>query len=108
MFLGTPTNINGRDGLVLFDPMTHTLNGNSGIGDFGLEGINAFIRDHQCSEICKCLHLDENVPLRPIEEGEDENGTTRAEEMGTIGKDKGLEDGDGDQSSATDSSDEDI
>ncbi len=72
MPLGTPTNIDGHDGLVLFDLMTHTLDGNSGIGDFGREGINAFLQDHQCGEICKCLHLDEDIPLRFIEEGESE------------------------------------
>ncbi|KAK7012365.1 kinase-like domain-containing protein, partial [Favolaschia claudopus] len=52
---GTPAFVGRKDGLVLFDPMTHTVGGNirenSGIGDFGLEGINSFLRDHSCGDV---------------------------------------------------------
>ncbi|KAF9440676.1 hypothetical protein P691DRAFT_686846, partial [Macrolepiota fuliginosa MF-IS2] len=41
----------------------HCQSSNSGIGDFGPEGINAFIRDHHCKEICKRLGLDEDISL---------------------------------------------
>lgn len=78
---GTPAPVNGCDGVILFDPMTHTLNGSvtlffnqfswlicldfsdSGIGDFGTEGINTFIESHKCGAICKRLGLDEGIPL---------------------------------------------
>ena len=36
---------------------------NSGIGDFGIEGIDTFIRDHTCGNICLRLGLDKKVPL---------------------------------------------
>ncbi|KAK6997329.1 hypothetical protein R3P38DRAFT_3220308 [Favolaschia claudopus] len=60
---GTPALVGRKDGLVLFDPMTHTVGGNSGIGDFGLEGINSFLRDHTCGDVCNRLALDEVAPL---------------------------------------------
>ncbi|KAK7034990.1 kinase-like domain-containing protein [Favolaschia claudopus] len=59
----TPALVGRKDGLVLFDPMTHTVAGNSGIGDFGLEGINSFLRDHSCGDVCNRLALDEVAPL---------------------------------------------
>ncbi|KAF9447913.1 hypothetical protein P691DRAFT_629353, partial [Macrolepiota fuliginosa MF-IS2] len=37
----------------------------SGVGDFGHEGIDAFVQDHRCREICKRLGLDDDVPLIP-------------------------------------------
>ncbi|KAJ7456336.1 hypothetical protein B0H11DRAFT_1925661 [Mycena galericulata] len=72
----TPSNIDGRDILVLFDPMTHTpagqvtllspslsilitFNSDSGIGDFGLEGIRSFVCDHECGDVCRSLGLDQ-------------------------------------------------
>lgn len=81
--------------------MTHTLNGNSGIGDFGREGINAFIRDHQCGEICKCLCLNENVPLDILEEDD-------GEVAGTTGRDKGSKDANDNLSSDTEDEDGDL
>ncbi|KAK7007244.1 hypothetical protein R3P38DRAFT_2432505, partial [Favolaschia claudopus] len=54
----TPALVRRKDGFVLFDPMTHTVGGNSGIGDFGLEGINSFIQDHSCGDVCNRLALD--------------------------------------------------
>lgn len=61
---GTPAQVKGQDGIILFDTMTHTLQGNSGIGDFGQDGIDTFIRDHTCGEICQRLGLDRSIPLR--------------------------------------------
>ncbi|KAJ6472440.1 kinase-like domain-containing protein, partial [Mycena sanguinolenta] len=49
---GTPTPVRGNDGLVLFDPMTHTEAGGSGLGDFGVEGIETFIKTHKCNRLC--------------------------------------------------------
>ncbi|KAJ7222732.1 kinase-like domain-containing protein, partial [Mycena haematopus] len=51
----TPAQVRGTDGLVLFDLMAHTIDGNSGIGDFGKQGIRTFTRDHQCNSICSGL-----------------------------------------------------
>ncbi|KAK7041370.1 kinase-like domain-containing protein [Favolaschia claudopus] len=60
---GTPALVGRKDGIVLFDPMTHTVAGNSGIGDFGLEIINSFLRDHSCGDVWNRLALDEVAPL---------------------------------------------
>ncbi|KAJ7734464.1 kinase-like domain-containing protein, partial [Mycena metata] len=60
---GTPALVNYKDGMILFDSMTHTKDGDSGIGDFGIEGIQSFFRDHVCADICLRLHLDKTVPL---------------------------------------------
>lgn len=35
----------------------------SGVGDFGKEGIATFLRDHRCNNICKLLRLHTDVPL---------------------------------------------
>ncbi|THV04044.1 kinase-like protein, partial [Dendrothele bispora CBS 962.96] len=50
---GSPT----KDGQVLFDPMVHTKNGNSCLGDLGIEGIAQFVQCHQCNHICQTLQL---------------------------------------------------
>ncbi|KAJ7856076.1 kinase-like domain-containing protein, partial [Mycena olivaceomarginata] len=54
---GTPALVNHKDGMVLFDPMTHTRDGGSGVGDFGIEGIQSFFRDPVCGDICLRLRL---------------------------------------------------
>ncbi|KAE9383172.1 kinase-like protein [Gymnopus androsaceus JB14] len=48
---------NGKDFLVLFDPMTHTVAGNSGCGDHGEAGIKGFVNDHKCNEVCELMEL---------------------------------------------------
>ncbi|KAK7058136.1 kinase-like domain-containing protein [Favolaschia claudopus] len=65
---GTPAHVNSRDVMVLFDPMTHTPAGDSGIGDFGSEGIETFLKDHICGDICVALNLDKEVPLDAVEQ----------------------------------------
>ena len=35
----------------------------SGVRDFGEEGITTFLRDHRCNNICKLLWLHTDVPL---------------------------------------------
>ena len=35
----------------------------SGIGDFGEEGIDTFLCDHRCNNVCKALQLHYTVPL---------------------------------------------
>ncbi|KAJ7064244.1 kinase-like domain-containing protein [Mycena amicta] len=65
---GTPATVRGNDGLVLFDVMTHTQDGSSGLGDFGLEGIESFINTHECNQLCKRLDFEEVFPLElPID-----------------------------------------
>ncbi|KAJ7094940.1 hypothetical protein C8R44DRAFT_749230 [Mycena epipterygia] len=61
--IGTPAHQNRHNLLVLFDPMTHTPAGDSGIGDFGPKGIQSFIRDHKCGDVCRSLGLHESVVL---------------------------------------------
>ncbi|KAF9470206.1 hypothetical protein BDN70DRAFT_939932 [Pholiota conissans] len=45
--------------MVLFDIMTHSKDGNTGIGDFGQDGIKSFLQDHTCGKICQGLGLHE-------------------------------------------------
>ncbi|KAG6825290.1 hypothetical protein H0H87_009837, partial [Tephrocybe sp. NHM501043] len=59
----TPAQVKGKDGLVLFDVMTHTINGESGIGDFGIEGMVSFLKDHECLDVCCGLGLDKSMPI---------------------------------------------
>ncbi|KAJ3520545.1 hypothetical protein NMY22_g12707 [Coprinellus aureogranulatus] len=58
---------NGKtvDGFTLFDPMTHTVDGDSGVGDFGKDGIARFLEQHECRDICRRLGLDKSIPLDP-------------------------------------------
>ncbi|KAJ7916690.1 kinase-like domain-containing protein [Mycena leptocephala] len=60
----TPTPVRGKDGLVLFDPMTHTMAGGSGLGDFGIDGIEIFINTHECNRLCTELRFDQTHPLQ--------------------------------------------
>ncbi|KAH7904525.1 kinase-like domain-containing protein [Hygrophoropsis aurantiaca] len=43
--------------MTLFDPMTHTPLGQSGLGDFGLKGFQNFVTAHECTNICRALQL---------------------------------------------------
>ncbi|KAJ7800434.1 kinase-like domain-containing protein, partial [Mycena olivaceomarginata] len=52
---GTPCLVRYNDGLVLFDLMTHTEDGDSGVGDFGRKGIETFVNDHMCTDLCRSL-----------------------------------------------------
>ncbi|KAG0692692.1 kinase-like domain-containing protein [Suillus ampliporus] len=58
--------------LTMFDPMTHTPLGESGLGDHGFEGIHDFVDSHECSAICRSLKLCEmsaiQNTLRMLEE----------------------------------------
>ncbi|KAJ3542601.1 hypothetical protein NMY22_g3455 [Coprinellus aureogranulatus] len=56
---GTPGRVKGGDGFIIFDVMTHTADGDSGVGDFGKEGIETFKSQHVCKEICRRLQLPE-------------------------------------------------
>nr|VWP02366.1 APH domain-containing protein [Ganoderma boninense] len=50
-------NAGGKLSLTLFDPMTHTAEGTSGIGDHGPRGLQDFISSHTCNHICMALQL---------------------------------------------------
>ncbi|KIM35059.1 hypothetical protein M413DRAFT_79793 [Hebeloma cylindrosporum] len=54
---GSPMSIDKRDVMVLFDLMSHTPASDSGIGDHGPAGIQAFLSQHQCNHICRGLEL---------------------------------------------------
>ncbi|KAJ7892497.1 hypothetical protein B0H14DRAFT_3126074 [Mycena olivaceomarginata] len=53
----TVVNENGGGVQVLFDIMTHTLNGLSGVGDHGKSGITGFLKKHECGNRCHNLRL---------------------------------------------------
>ncbi|KAJ7653488.1 hypothetical protein B0H17DRAFT_957441, partial [Mycena rosella] len=50
--------------LTLFDPMSHTITEDSGIGDFGATGIQDSIETHQCSLYCHGLGLSSTQVLK--------------------------------------------
>ncbi|KAJ7264827.1 hypothetical protein C8J57DRAFT_1512195 [Mycena rebaudengoi] len=53
--------------LVLFDPMMHTVKGQSGAGDHGEDGIKDAIESHLCNSFCKALDLsDQDVLLNSL------------------------------------------
>ncbi|KAF5320648.1 hypothetical protein D9611_013717 [Ephemerocybe angulata] len=54
----TPGRVNNGDGLILFDLMTHTISGESGVGDGGKEEIKQFLVQHECKDVCERLGLD--------------------------------------------------
>ncbi|KAJ7839820.1 kinase-like domain-containing protein, partial [Mycena olivaceomarginata] len=54
---GTPCLVRNHEGLILFDLMTHTKEGDSGVGDFGHKGIQTFINNHNCTDLCHSLSL---------------------------------------------------
>ncbi|KAF7354006.1 hypothetical protein MVEN_01087400 [Mycena venus] len=60
---GTLALVRGKDGMILFDPMMHTRDGASGVGDFGMQGILSFLEAHTCRDICRRLGLDKTAPL---------------------------------------------
>ncbi|RDB26567.1 hypothetical protein Hypma_005670 [Hypsizygus marmoreus] len=49
---------NGKSGMVLFDVMTHSPNGMTGVGDHGPEGVKCWREQHVCREICEGLKLE--------------------------------------------------
>ncbi|TFK26791.1 hypothetical protein FA15DRAFT_587615, partial [Coprinopsis marcescibilis] len=73
---GTPTTVVGRNGdlskaTILFDPMTHTTTQASGVGDHGPDGIQTFVDQHECRELCKALGLSAQYPLHDLEDTAD-------------------------------------
>ncbi|KAJ6474519.1 kinase-like domain-containing protein [Mycena vulgaris] len=48
---------NGEGIQVLFDVMSHTLDGSSGVGDHAIPGVNTFLQKHECGNRCRNLHL---------------------------------------------------
>ncbi|KAK7014510.1 kinase-like domain-containing protein [Favolaschia claudopus] len=68
--LQTSTAVNEHgDGLnVLFDMMTHTSNGASGVGDHGQEGIDTFVQSHECVDRCDGLGLSKEGFTKALKE----------------------------------------
>jgi len=54
---GSPMTIRSVDTLILFDPMSHSRQSDSGIGDHGPDGIETFTTQHTCNYICDGLKL---------------------------------------------------
>ncbi|KAF8582863.1 hypothetical protein K439DRAFT_1235951, partial [Ramaria rubella] len=55
---GSPAcNLLGNSVEVLFDPMTHSLTGDTGLGDYGQEGIDIFLMQHRCNRFCSTMEL---------------------------------------------------
>ncbi|KAF6755233.1 kinase-like domain-containing protein [Ephemerocybe angulata] len=73
---GTKAIIDGREKLVLFDPMSHTPKSKSGLGDQGKTGILAFVSQHECDYVCISLGLSpldaDDVNISDSETEEDE------------------------------------
>ncbi|KAJ7156780.1 kinase-like domain-containing protein, partial [Mycena filopes] len=44
-------------GILIFDMMTHTPEGESGVGDYGGKGIEKWRAQHDCNAFCKGLDL---------------------------------------------------
>ncbi|KAK7037012.1 kinase-like domain-containing protein [Favolaschia claudopus] len=68
--LQTSTAVNEHgDGLnVLFDMMTHTSNGASGVGDHGQEGIDTFVQSHECVDRCDGFGLSKEGFTKALKE----------------------------------------
>ncbi|KAH9916466.1 kinase-like domain-containing protein [Fomitopsis serialis] len=61
---------------VVFDMMTHTQDGNSGVGDHGQEGIDAFVKQHECNRICMEMSLSGDNSSRKDRDSErDDSGS---------------------------------
>lgn len=88
-------NVHGRDTTILFDLMTHStlscvscssitclqcnlirICSDSGVGDHGPNGIEAFITQHRCNYVCKGLNLARLSPenATEAESTDDEDG----------------------------------
>ncbi|KAF9522684.1 kinase-like domain-containing protein [Crepidotus variabilis] len=72
---GTPAFNNGESVTILFDVMTHTLHGDSGIGDHGEEGIQSFLETHTCGEICAGLDIKGRVAKENDDDEDDDEDT---------------------------------
>ncbi|PIL27237.1 hypothetical protein GSI_10381 [Ganoderma sinense ZZ0214-1] len=87
-------------GRVLFDPMTHSKTGSTGVGDHGAEGLSTFIDQHKCTSICAQLDLEglsEDQLVAENHEGEGESdgevpGKTREVEAELLSSDSEDED----------------
>ncbi|KAF7325457.1 Kinase-like protein [Mycena kentingensis (nom. inval.)] len=51
------TLVGGKMSQVLFDLTTHTVAENSGVGDHGQDGLDLFIKQHECTTRCEALGL---------------------------------------------------
>ncbi|KAH9941165.1 kinase-like domain-containing protein [Epithele typhae] len=50
--------LKATSGQILFDPMTHTPERDTGIGDCGVDGMDAFLEQHECNRLCDALGLN--------------------------------------------------
>ncbi|KAF8225915.1 hypothetical protein L208DRAFT_1304451, partial [Tricholoma matsutake] len=47
----------GQNGMILFDVMTHSSDSETGVGDYGPEGIQCWQEQHVCCKMCEGLGL---------------------------------------------------
>ncbi|KAJ7452925.1 hypothetical protein FB451DRAFT_1409203 [Mycena latifolia] len=77
-----------KGSLILFDPMTHTIVGKSGLGDHGPPGIKDAIESHTCNAFCKALDLcSTEVLLSSLDARMQEHETANAQALVTHGSD---------------------
>ncbi|KAJ7449751.1 hypothetical protein B0H11DRAFT_2332079 [Mycena galericulata] len=68
----------GNSGWILFDVMTPTLDGTSGVGDHGEDGIQAILSDHICERMCCGLDMGtENIVAELNKPKRKKKGTTK-------------------------------
>ncbi|KAJ7804758.1 hypothetical protein B0H14DRAFT_2612015 [Mycena olivaceomarginata] len=75
-----------QDEMILFDPMTHAREGTTGVGDFGIEGIQSFLRDHICCYISHRLGLDctAALVLEDNDQGDDQDGDNDGHDLESL------------------------
>ncbi|KAF7302851.1 hypothetical protein MKEN_01247300 [Mycena kentingensis (nom. inval.)] len=78
---GTPALVKGKDGLVLFDVMTHTDAGDSGVGDCGEQGIQSFVEQHKCNAVCVGLGLDKSYSLVAKARGDEDDDEEEEDQL---------------------------
>ncbi|KAF9523529.1 kinase-like domain-containing protein [Crepidotus variabilis] len=83
---GSPMTVQGKETIVLFDIMTHSPTSDSGVGDFGLEGINKFIDQHKCNLVCAGLKLSQIKNL--VNDDNEESVSDKDETNGSDTADK--------------------
>lgn len=80
------------ESIIMFNAGTELLFRGSGLGDFGIEGIETFINTHECNRLCTELRFEESYPLQLPEEVLGPDGTDRSGSEGGHGTPDGEED----------------
>ncbi|KAJ7477359.1 hypothetical protein FB451DRAFT_1454064 [Mycena latifolia] len=82
---GSYHTVNRVRNLVLFDPMTHTIDGKSGTGDHGPEGIRDTIDSHTCNRLCNALGLPSaDILIKTLDAHITEHRAAAADSLGAL------------------------